>query len=254
MDYSSVVADLATTDRLLVVSDFDGTLADLATDIYAVKAHPVSLAALARLAHLPRTTVAVLSGRHLAGLTQVFPLGDPVLLGGSHGAETAGIDEPSLDAAADKIAAIDDCLEALAAQHPGTYIEYKPVHRVFHALELSQRDPDAARRALRAAGQLAAPGLQVSEGKNVVEFSASSATKGTWITKIRKRLRATGVVFVGDDVTDETGFHILDPATDIGVKVGPGDTAAQLRVADVDAVARFLTDLADRRAGAVGRS
>lgn len=254
MDYAFALDRLATTDQLLVVSDFDGTLTGFAADIYAVTSHPDSLAALERLARLPRTTVAALSGRHLDGLKQVFPLRAPVLLGGSHGAETEGMDNPALADAAAKIAAVDERLEALSAQHPGTYIEYKPVHRVFHALKLSQRDPDAAARALGAALRLEAPGLHVTEGKNVVEFSASTATKGSWIAETRRQLGATGVVFLGDDVTDETGFRALDPATDVGVKVGEGDTAAQLRVADIDAVAAFLTELADRRTGAVGRS
>lgn len=38
---------------------------------------------------MPNTTVAALSGRHLEGLKRVFPLREPVLLGGSHGAESS---------------------------------------------------------------------------------------------------------------------------------------------------------------------
>ncbi len=57
--------------------------------IYEVEPEPRSLAALERLAGLPNTTVAALSGRHLEGLKRVFPLREPVLLGGSHGAESS---------------------------------------------------------------------------------------------------------------------------------------------------------------------
>ena len=56
---------LARTDHLLIVADFDGTLAGIVPDPSKV---PVNLAAcevLARLAQLPDTTVAVLSGRGL---------------------------------------------------------------------------------------------------------------------------------------------------------------------------------------------
>lgn len=67
-----MIEKLAATKHLAVVSDFDGTLAGFANDIYAVHAEPRSLAALERLAKLPDTTVAALSGRHLEGLKRVF--------------------------------------------------------------------------------------------------------------------------------------------------------------------------------------
>ena len=72
--------------RLLVVSDFDGTLAGFDPDPYAVRAHPDSVAALRELAEMPGTTVGVLSGRHVAGLQRVCPLPAPVMMVGSHGA------------------------------------------------------------------------------------------------------------------------------------------------------------------------
>lgn len=66
------LAEVAATEHLAVVSDFDGTLAGFAKAIYEVEPEPRSLAALERLAGLPNTTVAALSGRHLEGLKRVF--------------------------------------------------------------------------------------------------------------------------------------------------------------------------------------
>ena len=60
-------------------------------------------------------------------------------------------------------------------------------------------------------------------------------------------------MFLGDDLTDEDGFAALDysPAdgrvSDVGIKVGDGETAGNHRLADVEAVAEFLTQLADAR-------
>ena len=231
-DQPAFINELARTPRLAVVSDFDGTLAGFATDPYAVQADPRSLAALERLAQLPDTWAAVLSGRHLEGLAGATPV------------------TPEQQAFLDDVEAQ---LHPILAQFPGAEIEYKPFQRVLHVLKLHLQDPAAARAALDAALALDLPGV---EGKMVVEFSASSATKGSWIQALRERLGATAVVFLGDDVTDETGFAALTqlPAgPDLGIKVGEGETTAVHRVPGVDAVADFLTDLAAARAEFLGR-
>lgn len=112
---------------------------------------------------------------------------------------------------------------------------------------MSERDPQAAEEAL-ARGLEVDPGdYFVSTGKNLVEFSATTANKGTWIESHRTTVDATAVVFLGDDVTDEDGFAVLNQPTDLGVKVGDGDTAAHLRVRDIDEVATFLQALLKAR-------
>ena len=47
-------------------------------------------------------------------------------------------------------------------------------------------------------------------------------------------------------------LRALHQPPDVGVKVGEGDTAAVVQLADVDAVAHFLTELAAARAAHVG--
>ena len=73
--------------RLLVCLDFDGTLAELNPDPYAVRIHPQSEAAIRRLAAIRDTEVAILTGRHIEGIKQVLPADLPVTIIGSHGAE-----------------------------------------------------------------------------------------------------------------------------------------------------------------------
>ncbi|MCF4007147.1 trehalose-phosphatase [Corynebacterium uropygiale] len=244
------IHDLATTAELLVVSDFDGTLAGFnPSDIYDVPISEESLSALRTLAHLPHTTVAVLSGRHLGGLKKVCPLEAPVLFAGSHGAETSG--EPSGERGPDEqqqcaLDALDARLAEIIAWEPRTYLERKPFHRVIHVAPFVDEDPSRAREVLDAALAVEHEGVSMLEGKNIVEFSASEENKGTWIASHRESLGATGVLFLGDDTTDETGFRILREE-DLGVKVGEGDTAATERVADRDGVAALLSELAAGR-------
>lgn len=243
--------DLAATDQLLVICDFDGTIAGFDPDPYAVPVNTASLAALARLAGLPDTNVAVLSGRHLKGLAQVCHLAPPVITAGSHGAETS---EQGVVLTAEQetaLAGVEEQLQVIADAHAPAYVEVKPLQRVLHVAPLAETDPAAARHVLQLAAGVEQPGASGKPGHNIMEFSVATVNKGDWITAERERRAATATVFLGDDTTDEDGFKILGD-NDLGVKVGPGDTAAGHRVADRDGVASLLTQLAELRARHTG--
>jgi trehalose 6-phosphate phosphatase len=52
-------------------------------------------------------------------------------------------------------------------------------------------------------------------------------------------------VFVGDDLTDEVGFQLVNARGGHSIKVGTGRTRAQWRLRDASAVREFLSSLAD---------
>ena len=79
----------------------------------------------------------------------------------------------------------------------------------------------------------------MTEGKAVLEFAVVKTDKGAAIDTLRDRENATAVVFFGDDVTDEKAFARLRGA-DVGVKVGPGESLAGLRVDGPEDVAAAL--------------
>lgn len=244
----SFLPRLATADSLLIVTDFDGTLAGLSTDIYDVPVDADSLAALTRLAGLPDTHVAVLSGRHLEGLRQVCHLQPPVIFAGSHGSESA---EHGATLSPEQEAALAHLDETLVFRHPLVHVEHKPFQRVVHTAQIAATDQATADAILEQALLIDAPGAHVSRGKNIVEFSVSDVTKGTWIAAEIARVAPAVALFIGDDTTDEDGFRVLRPG-DVSVKVGAGETAATERVADIPAVAELLTQLADARSAHLG--
>lgn len=245
------LTDLATTERLLVISDFDGTIADLSTNKYAVPINQDSVAAINRLAALPSTQAAVLSGRHLEGLAKVLSLREPVIVAGSHGSESLEHGVLLTAEMREQLTYVEDQLAPIMASYPLAHVEDKPFQRVAHVAELAAIDPAAAAELLERVSAIDPRGARMTTGKNIIEFSVSDATKGTWISAEVARQQPTRTVFLGDDTTDEDGFLALGP-DDLGVKVGDGATAAALRLADTAAVGDFLTQLADARAAHTG--
>lgn len=235
----SAIDDIARVPHLLVACDFDGTLAPIVDDPDDATVLPEALAALHRLARLPRTTVAIVSGRLRRQLVDRFGENDFILVG-EHGADS-GRDAPPEPESLSKAREIVD---EVHRRTPGSRIEHKTMSVVFHYRQVEE-DPEPVLTELReAAGDL--PDLEVMEGKAVLEISIPHEDKGDVVLALRERFGADAVLFLGDDVTDETVFPRLGPP-DLGIKVGPGETAAAARVADPVEVAEFLASLADRR-------
>jgi trehalose 6-phosphate phosphatase len=240
-DLHAALADLARVPTLLVALDFDGVLAPLVHDPSASRPLPGSAAAVRALADLPGTTVAMLSGRALADLQEVSGFGPPVRMVGSHGGE---FDDGPLVLTSEQQAVKDDLVAAVGrvvAGEPGVRLEAKPAGIVVH---VRGADPQVGERVLDAVrtGPAQRPGVEATEGKAVLEMAVVQVSKGTAIDTLRGRLGADAVLFVGDDVTDETAFTRLRQG-DVGVKVGEGDTAAGYRVGTPEDVTQVLEAL-----------
>jgi len=243
-DLAAALRDVAAADRLLVATDFDGTLAPIVEDPAAAAAAPGALAALRALAELPQTTVVLVSGRSRETLATLAPLPPTVHLIGSHGAET---DLPlELDAAErDLLAQVRAELQAITDSADGILLEPKPAGAALHVRRATR--PDAARvTAAVLAGPAARAGVHVTTGKEVVELSVRETSKGLALDALRGTTGPTAVVFLGDDTTDESVFERLAP-TDVGIKVGEGPTTARHRIADPHAVVAVLESLLSQR-------
>ena len=235
------VAEVA---ALLIASDYDGTLAPIVADPAAAHPDPEAIAALRDLSGLPGTYVAVISGRARADLEDLLgPVPGAVLIGG-HGGEWNDAETT------EEAAALESRLQEVAAEFPGALIEPKPTGAAFHYRQVNDEDAaDAARLAIEAASEMA---TRVVHGKRVVEFSTTHADKGSALQRLRDEIAPDLTVFIGDDATDEDGFDALGP-TDVGIKVGPGPSAARWSVADQSDVAPLLAELAGLRRAAVDR-
>jgi trehalose 6-phosphate phosphatase len=252
----SALAELARVPTLLVALDFDGVLAPIVQRAPDARPLPGVAPLVEELASTDGVTVALVSGRARADLATVSGLGPDagVLLVGSHGAELddTGLDDtgpglsrgPELDdAAVERLQRVVSALTEVAERYPGAGVETKPTAGVLHTRQVARDQVSSAtEEALRAVGVI--DGAHVTHGKEVVEVAVTEASKGVAVQALRKALGAHGVLYVGDDVTDETVLSSLGPG-DVGVKVGEGPTAATYRVASPEAVRELLRALRD---------
>ncbi|MFE7415647.1 trehalose-phosphatase [Rhodococcus sp. NPDC057529] len=237
---------VARTPRLLVASDYDGTMAPIVSDPEKAFPHAESVRALRALASLAGTTAAVISGRALKDLAALSRLPAEVQLVGSHGSEFDIGFIHAIDADAKKLLGeITEELTRIAGLHAGTSVEAKPASVALHVRNADAEEGARALAAVRAdAGQRV--GVQVTEGKSVIELAVVATDKGHALDLIRHQDGATAAVFVGDDVTDEKAFARLQ-GPDLGVKVGPGESLAEFRVSTTEDVAAALAFLLEER-------
>ncbi|OBB06242.1 trehalose-phosphatase [Mycobacteriaceae bacterium 1482268.1] len=226
---------VAEVPQLLIACDFDGTLAPIVNNPADARPLPAAATALTALADVPATHVALISGRALAVLRELSSMPQAVHLVGSHGAEfDTGFAHPVDEAL---LTRITNDLNGIAANRSGVTVETKPASVALHVRNASPEDGDAALREARAAAR--SWDAQLTEGKAVLEFAVISTDKGEAVDILRDEHRASAVVFLGDDVTDEKAFRRLR-ATDVGIKVGPGETLAGYRVRSPEDVADAL--------------
>ncbi|MEL5989832.1 trehalose-phosphatase [Microbacterium phosphatis] len=256
MSWQAEVRALAATDTLLVALDFDGTLSYLSDQPMSVRAVPEAAEAVRRLAALPRTTVAFVSGRQLSDLRAIGEHDDDsaVWLAGSHGAEhwrPAGVPGPAPSEGDPADASVAERLLADAERAvegiEGAWIEHKAYGLAVHTRLADEAGAREAQDRVDALVSEQAPGWRRRTGKDLIEYAWRHEGKDTAVAALQAETGATAVLFAGDDVTDEDALRSLGD-DDLGVRVGPGETAARVRVADPLELAELLTELAVARA------
>ncbi len=237
----------AITSHTALFLDFDGTLVDLASTPESVRVPPDLVPLLTALRQQLGGALAIVSGRKLADLDHFLaPLELPTAA--EHGA-CYRRHTPGNGSAPDDVQqllvlpdfqALAPAVFALAARHPGLQLEVKSSCLALHyrhAPELVAQ----AREAMQDAADRA-PGMMLMAGKRVFEIKPAHVSKGQAIADFMQQPPFAGrhCVFVGDDVTDEAGFEATQRVGGIGVKVGPGDTAASCRADSPTAVRQWL--------------
>ncbi len=235
--------------RVLIATDFDGTLAPIVAQPDQARALPQSRAALQRLAKLPGVSVAVVSGRSLVDLVRMCPLDRAWYLGG-HGSEVqppmgSGVPQAwgEMPATAAEISVLAQRIRQQVAGWPEIFVEEKPWSVAVHYRRRPELEPQVQALAREAAQ--GAP-VRLLEGKCLVELMHRSYyNKGTALQQLINELQCDWAMFLGDDTTDEDVFALRDPRI-LGVFVGnpqTRSTAAQCWVLNPREVGALLLEL-----------
>ncbi len=222
--------------RLLVVADFDGTLAEGSRDPRATTIVPLARRALRRLArlaaaHPERLSVAILTGRTAVDVAARVRVGGIIYLG-DHGMQSgtyARGGDPARVVTTFRAGheASFEPAERLAARVPEVlgrpawlFVERKGPSVAFHVRQAEDRA--AARAAVEAAIETvdrASPPHDLAHyrGRLVVDLRPRSAGgKAETFQGLLTELRPATVIALGDDVSDADGFAVLRAAREAG--------------------------------------
>ena len=226
--------------------DLDGTLLEHQRHPQAVSVSADLLRLLEDLRRATAGALALISGRSIADMDQLFaPLVLPAA--GQHGLElrlasgTLRRHAP----AADMLRHAATAVELVSAAHPGLLFEDKGMTMALHYRHAPQLR-DALARAMRNIAASLGEQFMLQEGKFVFELKPSGQDKGTAIIDFTHEVPFAGrlPVFVGDDLTDEHGFEVVNALGGHTVKVGKGESRASWRLPDVTAVLDWLQEFA----------
>lgn len=232
---------------IALFADIDGTLLDLAPHPDAVMVDDDLRQLLDGLDGCLGGAFALVSGRTLADIDRLFAP-RRFAAAGLHGLEwrLKGNADAALLAMSREMRSLSAEMASRLAVFPGVLIERKGPAVALHYRRAPEAEAHvylAAQEALAALG----PGYRLMEGHAVVELLPAQASKGGAIRHFMVAAPYAGrvPVFIGDDVTDESGFAAVNELGGVSVRVGAsGPTAARSGLADVAATRAWLAGIA----------
>ncbi len=184
--------------EVILVTDFDGTLAEVVQDPAAARARPEALEALEQLVRL-LADVIVLSSRTPAQLETLVPMSGVRLIGDSGLAIPRKAQKEALDH-------FNADVSRLLQRIPGAWLEVKPASTAVHF-----RNTDLSGEQMISLLQPLLDGarLEAAVGRKVIEVHAPKAGKGSALAALLPGEDPGGVVCFGDDENDRSMFEYI---------------------------------------------
>jgi len=222
--------------------DVDGTLLHIRDNPADVAADRALVEMLQACFSKLGGAMALISGRSIAEVDRIFaPFAFPVA--GAHGAELRGAGDTTTDG---QHAALPEhaisALDEFASRAEGLLVEKKQGGASLHYRRAPQLE-DECRRFVAGLLEDIGAGYRLIAGKMVFEIAPADHNKGAAIRSFMAQTPFTGrmPVFVGDDVTDEDGFRVVNELGGISIRVGDSSQSeAQNQLPDEAAVRAWL--------------
>jgi trehalose 6-phosphate phosphatase len=225
--------------------DVDGTLIELTDSPLETFADSELKTLLSHVAERLGGAVALVSGRSIHYLDELFaPLRLPAA--GLHGVERRKA-SGALHGASFVDAQLSQARTAvheLVEAHPGTSMEDKGRTIAVHYRMAPQVEANI-RQSLLAIAKPLGRNYHIQEGNMVLEIKPRGFSKATAIKAFMKEPPFSGrkPVFVGDDLTDQDGFRLVEDQGGISVAVGER-VRGQFRLENASAVRTWLQAIA----------
>ncbi len=225
--------------------DLDGTLLEFAAEPDAVEPSDRFHGLLGRLARLEHGAVAFISGRTIEQLDHLLAP-HRFALAGVHGNERRDC-RGQLAPSVANAAALDELrptLRRFEAGNEGVIVEDKAISLALHY----RQRPDLrgeVERFFRELRESIPAHYELLRGSMVLEIKPAGVNKGTAIRQFMREqpFADRTPVFIGDDVTDESGFQVVNELGGVSIKVDSGDTVARWHLPHVEAVLEWLDDV-----------
>ncbi len=226
--------------------DVDGTLVEFTDTPSQTLADPDIKVLLADVAQRLSGALALVSGREINTMDQLFaPLRLPAA--GLHGGERRDASGTLhganfLDGRLNRVRA---ALDLLADSYPGIIVEDKGRNIAVH-YRLAPQFGDLIRHSVASITAPLADDYQLQEGVLMVEIKPRGYNKGSAVDAFMREAPFAGrhPVFIGDDLTDRDGFAAVEALG--GVSIGVGDRVqGRYQLHDVPSVRRWLRHISD---------
>ncbi len=227
-DHLSEIEKLLRSRPFGLVTDVDGTISPIAPSPQEAMVSPMCRRYLSALVD-NLDLVAVISGRPLAEVMGMVGA-EGLAYVGNHGLEMWVRGVPQMWPGSEQyVKTIADAVDAIKdmADTEGIYIENKGLTASIHYRNSS--DPESAKSMILAAVTPLAGryDLRLTEGRMVVELRPGiDVDKGAALALLVEKYGLSGLIYIGDDVTDIDAFRALHGSGVKGVAVGVGSDEA----------------------------
>jgi alpha,alpha-trehalase len=237
---------------ILLLLDFDGTLAPIKPHPAQACLSPRSRSLVGKLAASPGIKTAIISGRSLADIKRLVP-GPGLYYAGCHGLEMEGpgikFIHPQARAALPDLKTLKNEMLSLEKEFPGAVVEDKRLSVALHYRRVAGKYlPLLRQRAINIGNKH--PALYCQMGRKVYDFIPRVGwNKGQAVKRLVKKLSRYRPfpIYMGDDETDESAFRELSGrGLTILVESSEKDarkTRAVLRLRSIKGARAFLNGL-----------